>query len=832
MRIGIDMLAVQSPHHGHRGIGRYAANLVNTLLTRRDGHEYVLYVHEGLSDGRVPSVPGESRRVVRADGGKGESVSSALDRLVRTNPDALDAFVVLSAIERWQNYSPPAVSGSKVKLAAVVHDLIPFLFPDESAVDPVLMRHYRVLENISRYDVLLTISAATRRDCISVLNTPPDRIVEISSASDAAFFKPDPARHAPPAGATRETLRSLGIDRPFVLNVGGLDPRKNTYPLVDAFAALPEPVRRSYQLVLTFSLDHWERGRLLKYAREIGLGDGLVVTDVVSDETLLRLYQRCAAFAFPSAYEGFGLPILEAMHCGAAVVVGNNSSQMEVVGNAGLLADVSDVGDVSAKLARVLTDDRLRADLSARALEQSARFSWSRTADLFLGAIAGPRPSRRVRFDRGHAKKPTIAFFSPLPPRKSGISDYSAFLLEQLRETYRVDLYHDAGYVPEPALASAEYSAADYRLFDRVAAAKEYHAVVYQMGNSRYHSYMFDVMARHPGVVTLHDFCLADFHLHHGNSRGLGRSFIRDELLRWHPEDRAEIEAAASAWPEDGGLISRNCAGRGWYLNRGVLDACRSLVVHSPWCRERVRETTPWQADKVVVIPHGIHTRCVTAGHRAAVRDRYGIAADALVFASFGFVHPDKMNPQALEVFAEVASADPRAVYLFVGENADGGEARGRSASLGLNDRVRFLGRQPAEAFLDLMAATDVGVNLRLPPTNGETSGALLNLLTSGVPTVATSVTTFADYPDHVVRKVKWETEGIDGLRRAARELASDPSRRGALGRAAQAYVTEHHDWPKVAEMYVDAIERCHADGSTTRKPRLPRTSTRVGAAY
>src|SRR5262249_29001120 len=151
-----------------------------------------------------------------------------------------------------------------------------------------------------------------------------------------------------------------------------------------------------------------------------------------------------------------------------------------------------------------------------------------------LARVCRDAPPRRHRFSRGHGRKPLVAFFSPLPPRKSGISDYSAFLLEELRDTYRVDLFHDTGYVPEPALTSPECGCCDYRLFDRVAAAKGYHAVVYQMGNSRYHSYMYPTMLRHPGVVTLHDFCLAGFHLHYGHARGLGMSFIRDELLRWY----------------------------------------------------------------------------------------------------------------------------------------------------------------------------------------------------------------------------------------------------------------------------------------------------------
>ena len=218
------------------------------------------------------------------------------------------------------------------------------------------------------------------------------------------------------------------------------------------------------------------------------------------------------------------------------------------------------------------------------------------------------------------------------------------------------------------------------------------------------------------------------------------------------------------------------------------------------------------------MIPHGIHPRRSTAAERAAIRDRFDLPQDALVVASFGFVHPDKMSPEALDAFATIVARPPEGAFRL--RRRGGRRRRGaanHAAALGLNDRVRFLGRQPAEAFSALISVTDVGVNLRLPPTNGETSGALLNLLASGVPTIVTDVATFSDYPASVVRKVRWETEGPDGLLRAMRSLTDDSPAREALGRAAWAYVNEYHEWSRVGELYVDAIERCHEEQASAR---------------
>lgn len=448
-------------------------------------------------------------------------------------------------------------------------------------------------------------------------------------------------------------------------------------------------------------------------------------------------------------------------------------------------------------------------------VEQARKYEWDRAADITQISIQGVENSslsnKQLRSIRLRKRKPTIAFFSPLLPQKSGVSDYSAFLLEELRSHYSFDLFHDSGYIPESALANHEFMSCDYRLFDRIAAAKNYHAIVYQMGNSPYHSYMYNHMIRHAGLVTLHDFCLPGFHLHYGESRGLGHRFIADELRRWYPEDRDAIEDTLATWPMSWDFV-RECVHRGWHLNRRILESAQVMVVHSPWCVLETEKGTPHHSGKLLVIRHGIHPRSISLGERVTVRDRFRLPQDALIFGSFGFMNAEKMNLQALEAFAALTREDASSLFIFVGEEEDGGEARLHAEALGLSRRVRFFGRQPAEAFSALISVTDVGVNLRLPPTNGETSGALLNLLAAGVPTVVTDVATFSDYPASVVRKVVWETEGKEGLLRAMSDLSTDLEDRISLGKAAWNYVDKYHKWSEVGAQYVIAIERCHQE--------------------
>jgi glycosyltransferase involved in cell wall biosynthesis len=595
-----------------------------------------------------------------------------------------------------------------------------------------------------------------------------------------------------------------------------MDDRKNPRGLIEAFGRLPEALRSTHQLVIACALSNEDRERLWRLAASVGAGDALVTTGEVSDDVLRVLYQRCAAFVFPSIYEGFGLPILEAMHCGAPVLAGNNSSQPEVVGEAGLVANVADGGDIAAKLTRILVEPGLAADLRERAIVRARSFSWPATAAVAKTTLhnvtSRATPAATVPTTaRVRSRKPRIAFFSPLPPRRTGIADYARFLLDELKQTYAIDLYHQSGYVPEPALASDEFRARDTRLFRRFAAAENYHGAVYQMGNSRHHFDVYESLLGYPGVVTLHDLGLAGFHAQYAQSRGLGFGGIRDELLRWYPDAAAEIDAPLRLAGGDPGVLVAECVRNGWHLNQRILTASRCVVVHSPWCIEVLRAMG--SVENVVVIPHGVRPRSLSEAKRFAIRDRFAIARDALVVASFGSLHVSKMNCETVLAFRELAAVCPKAIMLFVGEEEDGGLTRREVGRLGMVDRIRFLGRTTTSDFADLAAVTDVGVNLRMPPTNGETSGALLTLLAAGVPTVVTDVGSFSDYPDHVVRKVRWDVAEAVGLERALLDLARDDETRAGLGRSAWTYVSEYHDWSRIGSMYVDAIEAAHRAG-------------------
>ncbi len=815
VRIGIDLLAAQSPHHGRRGIGRYARGLISALVTRSvdDGDEYVLYRHPSLMDPELQIPEGMSVKYRDlADHGRAEAAPEG-DRLIRENPDDLDAYLVVSPFESWAGYLPPTKrnAGDRPALVAVLHDVIPFLFPpDLPPLHPDTRRIIHSARAVSRFDGFLANSESTRNDAIQYLRLDSANVITISAATDDARFS-----SSLPLNATeRDSLRIFGIERPYVLCVSGMDPRKNFHGLAEAFSRMPAELQRTHHLVVACEVNHTARMDALNVAKYFGIKDSLVLTGEVSDATLEQLYRGCAAFAFPSIYEGFGLPVLEAMRCGAVVVVGDNSSLTEVVGNAGLLVEASDPSAFGAALAVVLSDQKLANELRAKTITQIREFSWKISAEKARMAIATvvnnrttPHPITRQKLAR---TRPRIAMVSPLPPRGSGISDYTASLIEELRHQYRIDLFHDGAYTPLPSLANPDLVSADARLLPRLACIRDYRSIVYQMGNSRFHQFLYPLMLKYPGIVTLHDFCLAGFHQEYNRLYGVRGDHFVSELEYAHAHHYDNILPLLKLKPVPKEDVTRACSARKLWLNRRIFESAESVIVHSPWCIERAREQAPALAEKAVVVPMGTTLGVISDERRRAIRDRFHLPQDAIIVASFGFIHPDKMNAEAVEAFASVAHSDGNAIKVFVGMEVDGGAVREAAARAGVSNRVRFLGRRNHEDFHDLAAITDVGVNMRRPPTNGETSAALLDLLRWGVPTIVTDVATFADYPDSIVAKVRWPESGITGLGEIMRSLILNVDRRTTLRESALEHVRRDHQWLSVAQRYAEVIEQAY----------------------
>jgi len=275
----------------------------------------------------------------------------------------------------------------RAKFVATIHDLKPLLFP---ALAPrrnvhALIEAALVGDKWVRLDHVVTDSHCSKRDLVTHLKLPEDRITVVCPGVDLERFRPAPPTDAGDVRGlmsegvpTPRTSNGEPSRRPYVLSVAGADPTKNVEILVDAFGRLPAPVREAHDLVLVG--DFRRRPELRGRVASLGLDKQAYFPGVVDDDRLIELYQQAALFVFPSRYEGFGLPVLEAMACGCPVISSHAASLPEVAGDAALLVDPLDVDGLAAAMQRVLTDEALAGELRARGPARAAQFSWDRTA--------------------------------------------------------------------------------------------------------------------------------------------------------------------------------------------------------------------------------------------------------------------------------------------------------------------------------------------------------------------------------------------------------------------------------------------------------------------
>jgi len=256
----------------------------------------------------------------------------------------------------------------RAKFVATVHDVKPLLFP--------ALAQHRNLNNLiesllvgdkwAKIDHVVTVSDCSRRDILAHLHVPAHLLTVVHAGIDLDRFTP--------ATGQGEGERH----RPFVLSVAGNDPSKNVETLVEAFGRLPPTIREKHDLILVG--DCRKRPELGARVEQWGLKKQTLFPGIVDDDRLIELYRQASAFVFLSRYEGFGLPVLEAMACGCPVICSNASSLPEVAGDAALLVDSCDSEGVARVLARVLSDPDLACDLRARGPARAAQFSWDRTA--------------------------------------------------------------------------------------------------------------------------------------------------------------------------------------------------------------------------------------------------------------------------------------------------------------------------------------------------------------------------------------------------------------------------------------------------------------------
>ncbi|QNP49875.1 glycosyltransferase [Diaphorobacter aerolatus] len=820
MRIVIDLQAAQASN-ANRGIGRYSMALAEGIARNKGEHEIIIALSAAFRDS-VSTIrdrfkkflPDENIRVwypvisvnyFEPANAWARQVSELLREafLANLKPDVI---LISSLFEGPGDESVTSIKlfDRKSFVVSILYDLIPNIYPDIYLKNEIVSNWYREkLTHLTRADLQLAISNSSREESIHYLGTNASNVVNISAAIDPKY-KPISIDHD-----DQLALKSqFGLSKPFVLYTGGIDYRKNIEGLIHSFALLKGRGYVYLQLAIVCSISDETKKRLTDLVVSCGMNQSDVVfTGFVPDEELLALYNLCELFIFPSWHEGFGLPALEAMACGRAVIGSNCSSIPEVIGREDALFDPHDHGAIAEKMAQVLDDSAFRAELEGHGLAHSKKFSWDATAISALNAITEKFSSRQIAENESkkskYHRRLTLAYVSPLPPERSGIADYSADLLPVLSEYYDIDV------VVCQEMVSSNWVDANCKIRNAEwlrEHADQYDRVLYHFGNSHFHQHMFDLIADVPGVIVLHDFYLSGIISYLSRS---GQIPIAWDMALYNSHGYAAIIERHSPSIDWSNVVTK------YPCNFSVLESAYGVITHS---RHSCELANAWYGSSAsnewAVVPLlRSPARIPDEKKRTAIRTELGLSDNQFIVCSFGFVASTKLSEKIVDAWLESDLAkDEDCVLIFVGA-ADNSEYSKKLVykikNSAAKDRILITGWTSNDLFHDYLAIADLGIQLRTQ-SRGETSAAVLDCLNYGLATIVNRHGSMADLPLHAVSMIDDDFE-ISQLSGLILNYRYDADARRALGLQAKDLVCTLHSPKKCATEYYVAIEHFYS---------------------
>lgn len=381
-KVAIDVGPLLTPM---TGIGQYTANLIEAMETQVDRPELVYFggsrwfdvrpVQASKPAGRVPL----TRRISKSVDRLGPGLSAAKKRLNRI----YEAHLFTTGLKRHRpalfHGTNNALFDCDIPQLLTVHDISCFRHPQTHPTSRVKWQHENLPKDLERASTILTVSEFSRQELADYFSIPRHKIVVTPNGVGPQF-------HPRPLEKLRPILNRYGLEAGhYILSVGTLEPRKNLSVLVNAYAALPETIRQRYPLVLV-GMRGWKEDQLLKDLEPMRRKGEVRILGYLPQQDLPIVVAGAKIFAYPSIYEGFGMPALEALASGIPSIVSNQSALPEVVGSAALLIDPQDVHGWTEALTRLIADKNAYQRLVDSGPEQATRFTWHNCAQLTQSA--------------------------------------------------------------------------------------------------------------------------------------------------------------------------------------------------------------------------------------------------------------------------------------------------------------------------------------------------------------------------------------------------------------------------------------------------------------
>lgn len=770
-RVHLGLQALQAPlWTRHRGFARYV----------RDHTMHLLKNHRELIAGLVldPSLAtpkeladyvgyGMFNQTSAAVAGRGPTIFHVMSPTFPSGP--------------LETVFPRQFHHTDTRLVATLYDLIPLIYPQFYLTHPSVEGFYKSRYRLtSEADHALAISQATKDDAVRLLGMRPEQITVIYGAVSDYFV---------PADSPREVVRAWlrervpAITKPFVLSILYTDEfgkRKNLEGAIAGFAMLPLEVRKGLQLVLVGHGFDSDFDKLGKLAREHDVFENLVFTGVMPDDLFRALYQSCELFIFPTFYEGLGLPILEAMQCGAPVITSDRSSTRELVEVEEARFDPDDWDDIGRAMHKPLTDAGYQQYLREYGLRRAAEFTWDRvardTADCYRDVAASISSRRSWQIPR----RRSVALVAPDAARL-GVQDYISRLAEALAAKFplEISLVEPEAERPAPAEGSSAVGRVSVRAFRWMAEHRQYDSVIYCMGNDPAYEETYELLKEFDGMVWLHDVRLSGFYRHHFEELERDLETIPPEMIHW-----------TQRYPEfDNALLLRDVGiqhEHGIYLAGEVIHRGTRVVVNSRFAAELVG-LEAMSTRSVVTVPMAAPPLTDDAPAHAGIKEAQGWVPGTRVALCLSDGDPR----HCLQAVIGALAATPRLsdVNLVVAgavtpENAE--RLREQASSAGFSQRLGIVEPNDTDEWLGV---ADVVVQL-IYPTNGESSYGLMRALAAGVPSIVNDHGAYRELPDGVVFKVSGQPQ-IFELGTAIETVLSDGDERRKLSTEARLYARE-----------------------------------------
>ena len=779
MNILVDGQTLETPEI-NRGIGIYFKNVLTNMIKCSYEHNWYITVSKESSLSVLDSFVAKQLVPVVNDvfaPGYDYERTGHLNKALKSAIDEYDIDVLYIPNPLMENVLFPGIA-LRCKVFATLYDLIPFVMPIKDGPEKIKREYCRRLDFIKENKIyLLSISNFSKDDFQKNIGTSNNIYVTELAADERIFYKP--------------VSEYPDYKEPYMLFTGGFNYRKNLNGAVKAFAKALELFpddeslkRLKFYIVCTRTKESEQE--LNELIKKVGLERKIVLTGFLSDADLARLYQNTVLFFFPSLYEGFGLPILEAMLAGSYVLSADNSSLPEVCSGYALLCDGQDITDMAKKIKEAVHNSANEPLLEKVKRQEYARtFSWEKTAAKTITAFEIEVYGKNPEIIRKR-----LAIITPWPKQKTGIANYVYKLVPYLSNYFYIDIFVDNLMVKCDFLPN-EYGSL-YMIDEIDARHDNYDILLYQIGNNPYfHTGVYKYLTKYSGISEIHDFVINGFFsfmVFHEKQSNL----LKEALISGYGKNKETLDYFKKVMQEQ------------IYFNDEKYPMCHSVskiskatIFHNKWSSKRVK--------KSYTIPHPCFDNTEVQNEIVEkLQERIGICSDnTTIIGVFSFLSNNRRLDSVVEVVNKLGDMGYKIKLVFWG-TLDNIELLGEHKNLIDWCATGYLKGEEYDAGFIL---SDIVVNLRYP-SMGESSGTLCEAMKYQKPIIVSDINQYTEYPDEVCWKVKPDHTEVNLLVDYISYLIDHREVRLALAENAGKYADKILSPARIAKQYYYVLNK------------------------